>query len=144
MRIPTHNIGAGEPKKANGMIGTAFRPSGEFCCNSFFRTYLLKLNVVLIYFSLDDVVFYQFHTADNALAVVQLRKLAELLSQTLFRIDLVKKCKDIADRIEKAIWEHAVVEVPEYGKIFAYEIDGTRDILLFFLMIFVKTLLKSG
>ena len=37
---------------------------------------------------------------------------------------MAKECLDLAAEVEHALNEHAVVEHPEFGKIYAYEVDG--------------------
>lgn len=114
-RVPVVNNGVGHPARANGLVKTGFRPS-------------------------DDLAMMPFHIPDNALLCVELRGLAKLLQKENQRPDLVQQARKIADRIEKAIWEHGVFEMDGFGKIFAYEVDGfggrvfVRYLALFFQM----------
>ncbi|CED84535.1 Uncharacterised conserved protein UCP028846 [Phaffia rhodozyma] len=98
-KIPVVNGGVGHPVKETGMIRTSFRPS-------------------------DDLVIYGFHIPDNALLTVELRGVAKILKTEGLRDDLVTKATEIADRVERAIWDHGVFDHPEFGYVFAYEIDG--------------------
>ena len=82
-----------------GLIASSFRPS-------------------------DDATTFEFLVPSNFMAVSSLRKAAEILSQVNGEADMAKECLDLADEVEQALKEHAVVEHPEFGKIYAYEVDG--------------------
>ena len=92
-------IGRGNPVKPTGLIASAFRPS-------------------------DDATTFEFHIPSNFMAVSSLRKAAEILSEVNGRQDLADECLELALEVEEALQEHAIVEHPTYGKIYAYEIDG--------------------
>ena len=90
--------GTGSPVKACGLIRSAFRPS-------------------------DDSTLFQFLIPSNAFAVVSLRQLAEM-SRFLKDADFAKECEDLGREVEAAIYKYAVVEHENFGKVFAYEVDG--------------------
>lgn len=92
-------IGRGNPVKPIGLIASAFRPS-------------------------DDATTFEFHIPSNFMAVSSLRKAAKILSCVNGRQDLADQCLDLALEVEEALEEHAIVEHPIYGEIYAYEIDG--------------------
>ena len=92
-------VGRGNPVNPVGLIASSFRPS-------------------------DDATTFEFLVPSNFMAVSSLRKAAEILSQVNGEADMAKECLDIADEVEQALKEHAVVEHPEFGKIYAYEVDG--------------------
>ena len=92
-------IGRGNPVKPVGMIASAFRPS-------------------------DDATTFEFLVPSNFMAVSSLRKAAEILSTVNCREDLAAECTALAAEVEAALKEYAVVEHPEFGKIYAYEVDG--------------------
>ena len=92
-------IGRGNPVKPVGLIASAFRPS-------------------------DDATTFEFLVPSNFMAVSSLRKAAEILSAVNGREDLAAECTALAAEVEAALKEYAVVEHPEFGKIYAYEVDG--------------------
>lgn len=57
--------------------------------------------------------------------VVELRKLADLLEEVDVRPDLSQQARLWADTVDDAIWRYGVVETEEWGRVFAYEVDGT-------------------
>ncbi|MCQ2163321.1 MAG: glycoside hydrolase family 125 protein [Bacteroidales bacterium] len=93
------NGGWGNPVKPIGLIASSFRPS-------------------------DDATTFEFLVPDNFFAVSVLRKAAEILVTVSKEEALAKECTALADEVETALHEHAVVEHPKYGKIYAFEIDG--------------------
>ena len=92
-------VGRGNPVNPIGLIASAFRPS-------------------------DDATTFEFLIPSNFMAVSSLRKAAEILTDVNGRQDLADECLALAAEVEAALQEHAVVEHPVYGKIYAYEIDG--------------------
>lgn len=91
--------GAGYPLKPCGLIRSAFRPS-------------------------DDSTIFGFLIPSNMFAVVELRHLAEMLTKIKDLSATAAECTSLADEVEKAIYKFAVVEHEQFGKIFAYEVDG--------------------
>ena len=92
-------VGRGNPVKPVGLIASAFRPS-------------------------DDATTFEFLVPSNFMAVTSLRKAAEILETVNGREDLAAECTALAAEVEEALKEYAVVEHPEYGQIYAYEVDG--------------------
>lgn len=92
-------VGRGNPARAVGLVASAFRPS-------------------------DDATTFEFLVPSNFMAVSSLRKAAEILSQVNGKTAMADECTALAQEIEEALYEHAVVEHPKYGKIFAFEVDG--------------------
>ena len=92
-------VGKGNPVKPVGLIASAFRPS-------------------------DDATTFEFLVPSNFMAVTSLRKAAEILRDVNNDAALAQECLDLASEVEQALKEHAVYEHPEYGKIYAYEVDG--------------------
>lgn len=56
--------------------------------------------------------------------VVELRELSLLLQSISLRPDLVSLSQQLADQVENAIWKYGVVNTPDWGDVFAYEVDG--------------------
>ena len=92
-------VGRGNPVNPVGLIASAFRPS-------------------------DDATTFEFLVPSNFMAVTSLRKAAEILESVNGREDLAAECHALASEVEVALKEYAVVEHPEFGKIYAYEVDG--------------------
>jgi len=91
--------GYGYPVKPTGLICSLFRPS-------------------------DDACIYSFHIPANFFAIVSLRQAAEMLHKIHANEPLAKECNELANEVEKAIYKNAIVDHPDFGKIFAYEING--------------------
>ena len=97
--------GNGNPLGAGtGLIRSAFRPS-------------------------DDATILGFFIPANAMMVVELNRTAEIL-KTVGKDALAEELRKRADSIEKGIWEHGVVDHKNYGKVFAYEVDGYGSSIL--------------
>ena len=92
-------VGRGNPVKGCGLVASAFRPS-------------------------DDATTFEFLIPSNFMAVTSLRKAAEILETVNKEDKLAQDCKELASEIEVALKENAIVEHPEYGKIYAFETDG--------------------
>lgn len=93
------NDGWGNPTNPVGLIASAFRPS-------------------------DDSTIYLYLVPSNFFAVSSLRKAAEILTEVNGDEAKAAECLALADEVENALEKYAVAEHPEYGKIFAYEVDG--------------------
>jgi meiotically up-regulated gene 157 (Mug157) protein len=82
-----------------GLIASAFRPS-------------------------DDATVFQFLVPSNFFAVSSLRKAAEILTKVNKNIELATECNDLAQEVETALKKYATFNHPQFGTIYAYEIDG--------------------
>jgi meiotically up-regulated gene 157 (Mug157) protein len=92
------NGGYGSPVKPCGLICSAFRPS-------------------------DDVTKYLFLIPSNLFAVQSLKRIAEMyadMDQKAFAMECIR----FAAEVKAAISKYGIVDLPEFGKIFAYETDG--------------------
>lgn len=101
-RQPTDSLpmaGYGFPVNPVGLICSAFRPS-------------------------DDATVFPFLIPSNFFAVVSLRQAAEMVNTLFGDANLVEELVLLADEVEKAIRDHAIVKHPKYGNIYAYEVDG--------------------
>ena len=92
-------VGKGNPVNPVGLIASAFRPS-------------------------DDATTFEFLVPSNFMAVSSLRKAAEILSEVNNDSELADECLALAAEVEKALKEYAVYDHPDFGKIYAYEVDG--------------------
>jgi meiotically up-regulated gene 157 (Mug157) protein len=93
------NNGWGSPVNPVGLIASAFRPS-------------------------DDATTLLFLVPSNFMAVSSLRKAAEILDNVNAQPALAADCRTLADEVETALRKYAVADHPQYGKIYAYEVDG--------------------
>ncbi|MEM7484561.1 MAG: glycoside hydrolase family 125 protein [Bacteroidota bacterium] len=91
--------GAGRPIKYTGLICSMFRPS-------------------------DDATMYPYLIPSNLFAMLSLRQLAKIYDEVLKDSEFAKECKDFANQIENAVNKYAISEHLDFGKIYAYEVDG--------------------
>ena len=99
------NGGYGHPANPVGLIASVFRPS-------------------------DDSCVYLFLVPSNFFAVTSLRKAAEILTVVNDKPELAERCADLADEVEAALKKYAVYKHPEFGKMYAFEVDGFGNYLL--------------
>lgn len=93
------NDGLGAPVNPCGLIVSAFRPS-------------------------DDACTFQYLVPSNFFAVSVLRKAAEILTEVNNNTDLAGQCSGLASEVEEALQKYAVYDHPEFGQIYAFEVDG--------------------
>ncbi|MDL2319552.1 glycoside hydrolase family 125 protein [Alistipes sp. OttesenSCG-928-B03] len=93
------NDGWGSPVKPVGLIASAFRPS-------------------------DDATTLLFLVPSNFFAVSSLRKAAEILEVVNGNGALAAECRTLADEVAAALQQYAVYNHPEFGRIYAFEVDG--------------------
>lgn len=98
-------VGRGNPVNPVGLIASAFRPS-------------------------DDATTFEFFVPSNFMAVSSLRKAAEILTAVNNDPALASECTALADEVAEALKKYAVAEHPEYGKIYAFEVDGFGGVQL--------------
>lgn len=72
----------------------------------------------------DDATTFLFLVPSNFFAVTSLRKAAEILTAVNGERTMAGECLALADEVEQALREYAVVEHPEFGEIYAFEVDG--------------------
>ena len=96
--------GKGHLIKPVGLIASIFRPS-------------------------DDSTVLPFLIPSNLFAVQSLRQLAEIYSQVLKDAAFAASCAAFADEVQSAIDQYAVVKHLNFGKIYAYEVDGYGNAL---------------
>lgn len=94
-----NNDGLGAPVKPCGLIVSSFRPS-------------------------DDATTLQFLVPSNFFAVASLRKASEILEKVNHNHEFSCRCGNLADEVESALKKYAVYNHPEFGKIYAFEVDG--------------------
>ncbi|MGL5821174.1 MAG: glycoside hydrolase family 125 protein [Sarcina sp.] len=93
------NNGLGNPVEYTGMTWSGFRPSDDACKYGYLVPANMFASVVLSYISEIALEIYQ---------------------DTL----LHEKAITLKNDIDSAIEDYAIIEHPEYGKIYAYEVDG--------------------
>ena len=100
-----NNNGNGAPVKPVGLIVSSFRPS-------------------------DDATTLQFLVPSNFFAVTSLRKASEILEKVNKNETLANECKELANEVETALKKYATYNHPEFGTIYAFEVDGFGNHLL--------------
>jgi len=101
---PNHTVtavfsGRGRPIHPVGLIASAFRPS-------------------------DDGCMYPFLIPSNLFAVESLAQLSEIYRDVMKDEAFANECAAFSKEVLKAVHEHAVFDHLNYGKIYAYEVDG--------------------
>jgi len=91
--------GYGRPVNPVGLICSIFRPS-------------------------DDATIYPFLVPSNFFAVISLRQMAEMLRSIRNDSQTAREAEQLADEVEGALNEYAIVDHPIYGEVYAYEVDG--------------------
>ncbi|MGC9943394.1 MAG: glycoside hydrolase family 125 protein [Verrucomicrobiota bacterium] len=91
--------GYGRPARPVGLICSMFRPS-------------------------DDATVFSYLVPANFFALVSLRQAAEMLERILHDQDAAGQCHALADEVEQALHQYAVVKHEKFGRIYAYEVDA--------------------
>lgn len=97
--------GYGYPVKPVGLICSAFRPS-------------------------DDATVYSFLIPSNFFAMVSLRQAAEMFTAIAKDNQTAGELKALADEVEKALQQYATTEHKDFGKVYAFEVNGFGSYLL--------------
>ncbi len=97
--------GYGNPASPVGMIYSMFRPS-------------------------DDACIYPFLIPSNLFAVKALEQLREIATQVLSDEKLASACKDLRGEVRAALTKYGTCQHPEFGTIWAYEVDGYGNVLM--------------
>ena len=100
-----NNVGWGAPVSGCGLIVSCFRPS-------------------------DDATTLQYLIPSNFFAVTSLRKMAEILTEVNADTQRAAACTALADEVDAALRKYAIVDHPEFGKVYAYEVDGFGNRML--------------
>jgi len=101
-QFPTDSLpmaGYGFPVNPVGLICSAFRPS-------------------------DDATIFPFLVPSNFFAVSSLKQAAEMIKALQSDSALESSLLSLADEVQKALQQYAVINHPKYGKIYAFEVDG--------------------
>jgi uncharacterized protein len=91
--------GYGNPARPVGLIFSMFRPS-------------------------DDATIFPLLVPSNFFAGISLCQAAEMLDEIHRDHASATQCLKLADEVEQALHEHAIVQLPGAGAGYAYEIDG--------------------
>ncbi len=94
-----NNDGLGAPVKPCGLIVSSFRPS-------------------------DDATTLQFLVPSNFFAVSVLNKAAEILETVNKNADMAAECRALSNEVSAALQAYAIVNHPQYGPVYAFEVDG--------------------
>lgn len=99
-----HNDGKGNPVAYTGMTWSGFRPS-------------------------DDACTYGYLVPANMFAVVVLREMAEMVTDGFGDTALADRALALSKEIDDGIRKYAIVETEDFGKVYAYEVDGQGNVL---------------
>jgi uncharacterized protein len=91
--------GYGYPVNPVGLICSMFRPS-------------------------DDATIFPFLIPSNFFAVISLKHAAEMVKSIRGNNSLAVECLHLADEVEKALLQYAIISDPKFGKMYAYEVNG--------------------
>jgi uncharacterized protein len=91
--------GYGYPIKPVGLICSVFRPS-------------------------DDATIFPFLIPSNFFAVLSLRQAAEMVQHIHHDAALANECEGLAAEVEHALRQYAVSTHPQFGAVYAYEVNG--------------------
>ncbi len=91
--------GTGRPIKPTGLICSMFRPS-------------------------DDATLFPYLIPSNIFAVLSLRQLHDIYKNVLNKPKFANECKQLAEEVDTAIKKYAIAQHPEFGEMYAYEVDG--------------------
>lgn len=101
--LPLH--GYGNPARPVGMIFSMFRPS-------------------------DDACIYPLFVPANLFAIRTLTRICELATNVLGDNTLALASTDLLNRVSRAVTQYGKVQHPEFGEIWAYEVDGYGNALM--------------
>jgi meiotically up-regulated gene 157 (Mug157) protein len=93
------NNGFGNPVNPVGLICSIFRPS-------------------------DDATIFPFLIPSNLFAVVTLKQAAEIFTKVIGDKEFALKLTNLAEEVYKALQVFAIKEHKQFGKVYAYEVDG--------------------
>lgn len=91
--------GKSRPIKPVGLICSAFRPS-------------------------DDSTNFPFLIPSNIFAVISLNQMSEIYSNVYGDVEFASMCLSLSEEVNSAIEEYAIAEHLDFGKMYAYEVDG--------------------
>jgi len=97
--------GKGRPVAFTGMIWSGFRPS-------------------------DDACYYNFLVPANMMAVVALGDLQDIERDVYRNLIKAHEAKSLRDEVQRGIQTFGLVYTPNYGYIYAYEVDGLGNAIL--------------
>jgi meiotically up-regulated gene 157 (Mug157) protein len=91
--------GTGRPAKPNGLICSMFRPS-------------------------DDSTMYPYLIPSNIFAALSLKQLSVIYKNELDENEFATVCEEMSIEVDNAVKKYAISKHLNYGKIYAYEVDG--------------------
>ncbi len=97
--------GYGYPVKPVGLICSSFRPS-------------------------DDSTIFSFLIPSNLFAVTSLKQSAEMLKSIHKETSLANEMLELAEEVDAAVKRYGIVDHPEHGRVYAFEVDGFGSYLM--------------
>ncbi|MGB3006788.1 MAG: glycoside hydrolase family 125 protein [Chitinophagaceae bacterium] len=92
-------VGYGYPAKPVGLICSTFRPS-------------------------DDATLFSYLIPSNFFAVLSLRQAAEMVNKISHDAAQANECIQLAEEVNKALKKYATTTHSQFGKVYAYEVNG--------------------
>ena len=93
------NDGWGAPVNPVGLIVSSFRPS-------------------------DDATTFGFLVPSNLFAITSLKQLAEISKKVTGDLAFAGRCMALAEEVQAAVNRYAIATHPEFGRVYAFEVDG--------------------
>ncbi|MEP6682148.1 MAG: glycoside hydrolase family 125 protein [Parafilimonas sp.] len=72
----------------------------------------------------DDATIFPFHIPDNFFLVVSMNHAATILNEAYKDAELAKACTDLSTEVATALKQYAIAEHAQFGKVYAYEVNG--------------------
>ena len=78
----------------------------------------------------DDGTIFPFLIPSNLFAIQALKQLEEIYTTTNKDLAFAKECRALADEVDAAVKKFGIIDHAEFGKMYAYEVDGFGSILV--------------
>jgi meiotically up-regulated gene 157 (Mug157) protein len=72
----------------------------------------------------DDATIFPFLIPSNFFAVVSLEQAGEMIKQISKDTALANECLQLANEVKNALQQYAIATHPQFGKVYAYEVNG--------------------
>ncbi len=124
-----------EQQRKTGNGSYRFRRNGSNPTDTAgFDGYGNKVNPVGLIASLfrpsDDGTIFPFLIPSNLFAVQALKQLEEIYTSATLDLVFAKECRTLADEVDAAVAKYGIINHSEFGKMYAYEVDGYGSMLV--------------
>ena len=83
-----------------------------------------RIKICSIFRPSDDATIFPFLIPSNLFAVVTLKQAAEIFTKVIGDKEFALKLTNLAEEVYKALQVFAIKEHKQFGKVYAYEVDG--------------------